>query len=237
MTQATTARRLAFCRHNKNTNWKNVLFTDRKKFLFKYPGTKVTHVRWQARGQERQVHTPNHPQAVNVYAGISIHGVTKVHVVAGTSKHKTTFTIKKGAMAKNITTQEYGAVLTSTLLPEGTRMFTNHGQSTWTLQQDNDPSHKAAGGVIKDWNTTHKSSVKLLANWPPNSPDLNPIENLWAVVQRAVDASGCQTFAEFQDTVKREVHRHGTKMARALVNRMAKRVKDCLEGNGCKTKY
>jgi hypothetical protein len=237
LTQATIAQRLEFCRENKNTNWRRVMFTDRKKFLFKYPGTKVAPVRWQLRGQKEEVFTPNHPQAVNVYAAITIYGVSECHVVAGTSKHKTTFTNKKGTMAKNITTQEYHEVLTKTVLPEGTRIFANNGQSTWTLQQDNDPSHKAAGGVIKAWNTQHNSSVQLLRNWPPNSPDLNPIENLWAVVQRDIDAFGCKTFAEFQETVKSKVRTHGNRMARALVDSMANRVKACIEANGCKTKY
>ena len=41
------------------------------------------------RGSTRQAATVNHPQCVNVYAGITKYGVTKLHVVAGSSKHKT----------------------------------------------------------------------------------------------------------------------------------------------------
>ena len=32
--------------------------------------------------------------------------------------------------------------------------------------------------------------VRVLRNWPPRSPDLNPIETMWAIVQREVDAHG-----------------------------------------------
>lgn len=237
LTQATISKRLAFCQANKRTNWKKILFTDRKKFLFKYPGTKVTNVRWEEHGQPTGVYAPNHPQVLNVYAGISYYGVTKCHVVAGSSKHKTKFTNKKGAMAKNITSQEYEDVLNTTLLHEGSVMFSTHEVGSWMLQQDNDPSHKEAAAVIQKWNNKKKSLVQLLSGWPPNSPDLNPIENLWGVVQRAVDAVGCKTFDEFKHTVLQEVKAHGTRMARALVLSMAKRVDACLEGNGCKTKY
>lgn len=237
LTQATLQKRMTFCLANKKTNWKQVMFTDRKKFLFKYPGTKVSSTRWEERDHPTHAYSPNHPDVINVYAGITIHGVSRCHVVAGSSKHKTTFTNKKGAMAKNITSQEYATVLKDTLLPEGRRMFGSRGVSMWKLQQDNDPSHKVAAAVLEEWNKERNSSVQLLMDWPPNSPDLNPIENMWAVVQREVDALGCQNFAEFQEAVKKGVQKHGRKMARALVTSMCKRLEDCLEIKGCKTKY
>ena len=32
-----------------------------------------------------------------------------------------------------------------------------------------------------------KTEMTLLPNWPPNSPDLSPIENVWSMVQELVD--------------------------------------------------
>jgi hypothetical protein len=57
----------------------------------------------QARQVKEAIHQPNRPQVVNIYAGITKFEVIAVHVVAGTSKHKTSYKKKKGGGAKNIT--------------------------------------------------------------------------------------------------------------------------------------
>ena len=218
------AARLEFARVNKNTNWATVMFTDRKRYELKYPGVKVSRSKWVVRGESWQAQQVNHPQSVNLYAGFTIHGITKAHVVTGTSKLKSGYLNKKGEAAKNITTAEYKDVLQKTLLPEGRRLFSTNGQSTWIFQQDNDPTHNSGPKWVAEWMKENGCHLKTLV-WPPNSPDLSPIENIWGIVDSKVQARGCSSFEEFKEAVLEELKA----VPKATLVKLSKSMKHRLE--------
>ncbi len=56
-------------------------------------------------------------------------------------------------------------------------------QSDGYFLQDNAPCHKAQ--IISHWFLEHDNEFTLL-KWPPQSPDLNPIEHLCDVVEREI---------------------------------------------------
>ncbi|KAK3549732.1 hypothetical protein QTP86_007743 [Hemibagrus guttatus] len=60
-----------------------------------------------------------------------------------------------------------------TLFPDGCGLF----------QQDNAPCHKA--NMVQEWFDEHNNEFEVLT-WPPNSPDLNPIQHLWDVLNKQV---------------------------------------------------
>ncbi|KAK3541088.1 hypothetical protein QTP86_012747 [Hemibagrus guttatus] len=60
-----------------------------------------------------------------------------------------------------------------TLFPDGCGLF----------QQDNAPCHKAE--MVQEWFDDHNNQFEELTP-PPNSPDLNPIQHLWDVLDKQV---------------------------------------------------
>ena len=70
-------------------------------------------------------------------------------------------------------------------------------EKDFIFQQDNDPKHVAKKS-IKFFND---SNIKLL-EWPAQSPDLNPIENLWYILDSKIPLDKRENKIDFFKNLK-----------------------------------
>lgn len=104
----------------------------------------------------------------------------------------------------------------------------------WTFQEDGDPKHQSE--FTKAYK--RKRGLKFIEDWPPNSPDLNPIENLWSLIKSRTHARQPKTLVEGQAFLYEEWRRlEDSEMLISLIHSMPKRIKACLKAGGGLTKY
>jgi transposase len=181
--------RLAFCTQMlANPGWlPKIHFSDESRFVL---GDDKRWV-WYRRGEhnESTMHaTQKFPPSVMIFAVIGLGYKSKLLFVEGT-----------------IDAEKYIQNLTNLGFIE--ELDQKHGCLEWIFQQDGAPCHTSQKAL--DWIEQY---CDLLSGWPANSPDLSPIELLWAILKHAVAALRPETVAQLKevlqeawDTISQEV--------------------------------
>jgi len=114
-----------------------------------------------------------------------------------------------------------------------TAWLLTHPGAAYFLQLDNDPKH-----------TSRKTCARLGKNhvatlpWPAQSPDLNPIEQLWAIVKRRVAVGTApRTSDELWEQLERVWWPIEPDQSRRLVESMPARIESVLRARGGHTRY
>ncbi len=93
-----------------------------------------------------------------------------------------------------VNTAVYQEVLEHFMLSSADQLYED---ADFIFQQDLAPAHSAK--ATSTWFKDHGNPV---LNWPANTPDLNPIENLWGIVKRKMRHARPNNAEELKATIR-----------------------------------
>ena len=215
LTKQHKVERLQFAKNHMtwDEEWKNVIFSDEKKFNLDGPdGFKYY---WHDLRKEKSVALSRNfgGGTLMIWAAFNYNSKTPICKI----------TTKMNA-------EKYTKMLEDVLIPYIDKIKTE----TLVFQQDNAAVHNAK--LTKQW--FQQKKIQLM-KWPSRSPDLNPIENLWGILSRNVYENSKQyrTVGELEKTVRNAWNKIDVAILEKLVCSMKNRIFQVINNNGGSTKY
>lgn len=159
--------------------------------------------------------TVKHPASVMIWSCITAEGPGPLYFVNGT-------------MNQN----QYKKVIDECLTPHISTLDESEGP--YVFMHDNAPCHRAKS--VKE----HLRSVNLqLLDWPGNSPDMNPIENVWNSLKNIVSSRNCTSKQALMDNITDiwQNNEHIKNCILSAIESMPRRIAALIKAKGGHTKY
>ncbi|CAK9833200.1 Transposable element Tc3 transposase [Anthophora retusa] len=198
--------------HWKKT-WYRVIFMDEKRFNLDGPYG-CTHYYRDIRKQPlTKIRRQMHGGGVMVWAGVGYKGKTEIMFVQGT-----------------MNSVRYLQIIRNQIYTYAERIAV----TPYIFQQDNAAVHTAK--IVKEYFL--KENISIL-QWPACSPDLNIIENCWAMLSQAVYAEGRQfsNLNELKTCIMIEWENLDQTKIKTLYDSLPKRMVEVIENKGGCTHY
>lgn len=198
------------------TNFNNVMFTDESRISLDGPDGWRRGWIWKDGQKCESIKRQQGGGGIMIWAGI-------VH-----NKLVGPFRVPEGV---KLNSANYCAFLEENVMP-----FIARQPKSWKnaliIQQDNAPSH--ASKFTKEWFEENGFKNEKMMVWPPNSPDLNCIENLWSIVKRDIYKNGKQFHCKeaLWNAIQRSFAKIPSETIEKLTGSMDKRLVEILRRSG-----
>jgi hypothetical protein len=211
------AKRLAFAKKYLSMPmwyWKKVLWSDESKFELK--NTKRRIKVYKKRGEGLRMDTINptikHDKSVMVWGCVSGSGVGSLEEIPTIMDAK-----------------HYVGILTRNLHQSAVKLGI---QDNYIFQSDNDPKHTSR--LAKKW---LEDNHVICHEWPPQSPDLNIIENIWDFIDQKIPQNKRYKLPEFRDAIANTWRNTPQELIDNLISSIPKRLQEVIDNKGGNTSY
>lgn len=210
--------RLEFAKTNLQYNddyFKQILWSDESKIEL-YGHNDATHV-WREDGaayiQKNTIPTVKHGGgSIMVWGCFAYNGTGELRIIDDTLNSAKYIKILEDCLQSSV--QKLG------LEPD------------WMFQQDNDPKHTAK--VTRAW--FEDNNIKVM-KWPSQSPDMNPIENLWKLLKKRIRERRPKDLSELKLFAMEEWANIPIKTCQVHVETYRNRLRALVANKGGPTKY
>ena len=194
-------------------DWKKVLFSDESTFQqFTVRKNYVRRPVGKRFNEKYTISTTKHPPSQMIWGAMSANGTAGLYF------------LKPGTTMNGV---KYAELLKDKL---PTHMPIHE---TSIFMHDGAPCHRSQ--IVKKFLTDNQINV---LNWPGNSPDLNPIENLWSRMKDLVAQKQPQSCSKLINIIKEVwVKEISTEYCESLISSMPRRLQAVINARGGHTKY
>lgn len=208
LSEAQMQKRMAWATKNINRDWSKVIFSDEATFRV------CVQIKRSAHGTNIFQSIVKHPIKVNVWGCFSDRGFGCLEL-----------------FTKNLNAEKMVQIYKRGLLRSANKMFGSNIKD-WVLQEDDDPKH--SNSLCRAWK---EQNGIVTIDWPSQSPDASPIENVWALMRTKLARKPVYNLEQLSKMLRRIWCSLSTDYAQKLVKSMPIRCQNILDYCGDFTVY